>query len=567
MQQLTRPGVFGGRYAISTTHYLATEAGMRMFRKGGNAIDAGVAAGIALGVVERDLVDFAGVAPIMVRVAGMEEPVTIDGLGRWPLDLTLDGYLERYGGEMPIGISRSVTPGAPAAWLTALAEFGSLSLADVLEPAIELADGFAVYPRLAASIAAEATQLAGWPSSAGVFLPDGRVPAVGELFRQPDLRALLITLAEAANNGSDRRAGIHQAKDAFYRGEVADRIAAFMAAAGGHLTAADLALTRSEIARPVRSDYRDTAVFACGPWSQGPVVPMALNMLEFENVAGLEPDDPQIPPSVCGGTEARLCRPRRVLRRPGSGRRADGGTAGPPVRPRPTRDDRGPGCVRSCHRQGIPVPCGGRAENARRIPDRRGAPGRDTAFVTAIDMQGNAFAATPSDSGLSGPVVPGLGIVVSTRGSQFHLEPGHPSCIAPGKRPRLTPNPAMLIRNGEVALAFGCPGGDAQPQAMVQVATRVVDFGMPVQQAIDQARVVTLSAPDSFHPHGSQPGVLLVEDLVGPSAIADLRARGHLVRTLDGYSRLAGAVCATRLNGGVLEAGADPRRDCAAVAW
>jgi gamma-glutamyltranspeptidase/glutathione hydrolase len=153
---------------------------MRMFRRGGNAIDAGVAAGIALGVVERDMVDFGGVAPIMVLRPGMAEPETFDGLGRWPRQYSLADHVDRFGLTMPPGVPRTVTPGAPDSWLSALAKHGTLTLAEVLEPSIELAGGFPVFPRLAAAIAEDEALIRRWPSSAAVFLPHGRVPQVGE---------------------------------------------------------------------------------------------------------------------------------------------------------------------------------------------------------------------------------------------------------------------------------------------------------------------------------------------------------------------------------------------------
>src|SRR6266436_7442417 len=166
---------------VSSCHYLATFAGARMFEQGGNAIDAGVAAGIALNVLERHLTDFGGVAPIIIFRPGMAGPESIDGLGRWPASFDLDAYRAKYGDTMPIGTPRSVTPAACDAWLTALARHGRLSLGEVLAPAIELCDGFPVYPRLAVAIERLAERLAEWPTSAAVFLPNGRPPQVGEI--------------------------------------------------------------------------------------------------------------------------------------------------------------------------------------------------------------------------------------------------------------------------------------------------------------------------------------------------------------------------------------------------
>jgi gamma-glutamyltranspeptidase/glutathione hydrolase len=541
---------------------------MRIFRQGGNAVDAGVAAGIALGVVERDLVDFAGVAPIMLFRPGMTEPLTIDGLGRWPRQVDFEGYITRYGGEMPVGIARSVTPGSPASWLTALADHGTLTLSEVLEPAMELAEGFPVFPRLSRSITQELRRLRQWPSSAEVFLPDGRVPEVGQIFRQPDLRRLLEQLVGVADahHGCGRSQAIRAAQEFFYHGDPARRIADFMAHNGGHLTLNDLREVQADVSKPVHTTYRGIDVYACGPWSQGPVVPLALNIMEFEDLAGLEPEHPRYLHACAEALKLALADREAYF--------GDPDFVAVPVHE--LLDKRYAGdrhaLLADTASVGLPEPgdpwFGG--EPGRRpgpIAARPGAPGRDTAYVATMDAEGNAFSATPSDSGLSGPIVPGLGIVISTRGSQFHLERGHPAVIAPGKRPRLTPNPAMLMQDGKAILAFGCPGGDAQTQAMVQVASRLIDFGLSTQEAIELPRIVTLSAPDSFYPHGSEPGVVLIEDIADQTLIDGLRTRGHTVRVLAGYSRWMGAVCAIRPTGQALEAGADPRRDCMAAAW
>ena len=201
-----------------------------MFPRGGSAIDAGVAAGIALNVVERHLTDFGGVAPIIVYRPGMAGPESIDGLGRWPASLDLDGYRAKYGDDMPIGTPRSVTPAACDAWLTALARHGRLTLAEVLAPAIELCDGFPVYPRLARSITMLQDRIRQWPTSAAVFLPNGRPPEVGELLVQRELGDLFRRLVaiEAAHASRGRTVAIMAARDAMYTGDIAREIVAHM---------------------------------------------------------------------------------------------------------------------------------------------------------------------------------------------------------------------------------------------------------------------------------------------------------------------------------------------------
>src|SRR2546422_1385364 len=241
-----RPALLASRHMVSSCHYLATFAGVRMFERGGNAIDAGVAAGVALNVLERHLTDFGGVAPIIVFRPGMAAPETIDGLGHWPVSLDLETYRATHRDDMPIGVARSVTPAAADAWLTALARHGRLSLAEVLAPSIELCDGFPVYPRLAMAIERLAERLREWPTSSAVFLPNGRPPRVGEILVQRELGALfrrLVTI-ERAHQSAGRANAIMSAREAIYLGDIADEIASFMRGAGGAITRDDLRAQR-----------------------------------------------------------------------------------------------------------------------------------------------------------------------------------------------------------------------------------------------------------------------------------------------------------------------------------
>src|SRR5919202_1825842 len=279
-----RPTVRGRRYMISAVHYLATMGGLQVLERGGNAIDAGVAAGLCINVVQPQLAMFGGVAPIVVAPAS-GEPVQISGLGRWPRAATLDLYRRKYGDTMPGGLGRTVTPAAPDAWLTALAEYGTRSLADALAPALDLAEGgFPLGPELQRAIS-NAARPGGaferWPSSAEAFLPDGRVPDVGEVYRQPLLARTFRRLLDAeARARGYRRERIYAARDLIYRGEMAREIAAFHQANGGLLTENDLAEFRVTLEPPPRSAYGDCEVLTCGPWCQGPTLLMALNLLE-----------------------------------------------------------------------------------------------------------------------------------------------------------------------------------------------------------------------------------------------------------------------------------------------
>jgi len=559
-----RPALLASHHMVSSCHYLATFAGARMFERGGNAIDAGVAAGIALNVLERHLTDFGGVAPIIVFRPGMSRPETIDGLGHWPASLDLETYRARHGDDMPIGVARSITPAAADAWLTALARHGRLSLAEVLAPSIELCDGFPVYPRLEMAIERLEERLRQWPTSAAVFLPNGRRPRVGEILVQRELGALfrrLVTI-ERAHQSVGRANAIMAARDSMYQGDIAEQIAAFMREAGGAVTKEDLRGQRARIEAPVHSSYRGVDVYACGPWSQGPLVPMTLNILEGYDIAELGPgsleflhryaeafklaaadregffgDPEQVEVPIRGLLEKDYAGERRAL--------IEDGRAYPELPP-----------------PGDPWRFEGRAGHAGyrpRIAAGVGAP---------MDAEGNAFAATPSDPGLGAPLVRGLGMIVSTRGAQLWTTPGHPSAIAPGKRPRLTPNPALLMKDGRALMPFGCPGEDAQCQAMVQVVCNIVDFGMNTQAAIEAPRVISRSFPWTFHPHAYEPGVLTVEGRIAREVRDGLARRGHVVRDLPDFSPAAAGVCAVRrLDTGTLEGGADPRRESYVAGW
>ncbi len=566
-----RPAVLGRRHMVSSTHYLATLAGLRTFERGGNAIDAGVAAGVALNVVEPQLCGLGGVAPIMVKTPALAAPVNIDGLGTAPAAATLETYRARWGGDMPEGIPQAVVPAAVDAWLTALLRYGRLSLAEVLQPGIELADGFPVYPRLAWSIARSRVKLAGWPASAAAFLPDGRPPRAGEPLFQRDLGRLLRRLVaiEHAHASRGRAAAIQAARDAFYRGDIAREIAAFVQSQGGLLAYEDLAVYSVREESPASTTYRGIDIYACGAWSQGPVVPMTLNILEgfdlpalghngaehlhvlaeslklaFADREAFVGDPAQVDVPIAGLLDKEYAASRRA--------RIDRRAA--PGMPEPGDPWRYEG-------RGAPRP-------ALVAQPLAGPAHADTSYVCAFDAEGNAFSATPSDPGFSSPLVPDLGIIVSSRGRQFWLADGHPSAIAPGKRPRLTPNPAMALKDGKVLMPFGCPGGDAQPQGMVQVASNIIDFGMDVQEAIEAARICTWSFPSSFWPHAYEPGLLSVEARIERKIRDELAARGHRVQDWPAFTPAASAVCAITLDEhGTFAGGADPRRESYAAGW
>jgi gamma-glutamyltranspeptidase / glutathione hydrolase len=565
-----RPTIAVTRHAIAAGHYLAATAGFDILQAGGNAIDAGVAAGIALGVVQSDLVNVAGVAPILIYLADKREIVTIAGLGPWPRALDPQLFMREHGGKIPVGVLRTVVPAAPDAWITALRRYGTMSFGEVAAAATRLArDGFPMYRLMADSLKRHAERHASWPSSAAIYLPGGRPPETGEVFRQTDLAASLQYMADeetSASAGRGRDAGLEAARDAFYRGDIATKIVAFMREEGGLLSAEDLAAYHSPVGPPERRRFGDLDVFTCGAWCQGPVLLQTLALLDGIDLKALgynsalyvhtltealklafadreayytDPAIGQVPlPTLMS---AEYAAERRRLIRPDR--------AWPEMPP--------PGEL-------------GAAAPKLKASAPNPFPEPDTSYVCVADRWGNLFSATPSDGSYGSPVVPGTGLIPSNRGSQSRPDPRHPAGVAPGKRPRLTPNPALAIRgNGAEFLPFGTPGGDVQTQAMLQVLLNIFVHGQDVQSAIEAPRFASYSYPSSFAPYDYYPGRLNIEGRFPEEVVGELARRGHQIELWPEWSWLAGAVCAIRVDKGrgVLEAGADPRRAAYALGW
>ena len=565
-----RPPIAGTRHGISAGHYLAAEAGFAILEDGGNAIDAGVAAVIALAVVQSNFVNVAGVAPIILYSAEHDELMTIDGLGTWPAKTTLALFEDEYGGTIPEGLLRTVVPAAPAAWIAALERYGTVSFADAARAAIRFAaEGFVMYPMMSEQIAAIEPSFARWPSSAAVYLPGGAAPVAGENFVQADLGRTLQYMAdeEATAAKKGREAGLEAARAAFYRGDIAATVCAYHAENGGLLTVDDMAGYGVTVEPPVRARFGESDVYACGPWCQGPVLLQALQILEGFDLAALGHNTPDYVHAVteaiklaCADRERYYGDPKfvdvpieRLLSETyAAERRAQ------------IRDD--------AAFPELPPPGAIAGEAPPPPPQATGAAAGaalDTSYACAVDRHGNVFSATPSDVSHDTPVVPGTGLCVSSRGAQSWAVSGHASAVAPGKRPRLTPNPALALGPQGLQMPFGTPGGDVQSQAMLQVFLNNRVFGMDVQQAVEAPRFASLSFPNSFEPHAYLPGRLQIEARLAETVADDLAGRGHEVAVWDDWTWLAGSMCmiVKDRRSGAFSAGADPRRPAYALGW
>jgi gamma-glutamyltranspeptidase/glutathione hydrolase len=563
------------RHVVVSGHYYASLAGLQVLEAGGNAIDAGVATGLAIDVLESEFVGFGGVAPVMLYLGERDETHVISGVGVWPHAADLELFHRNFGGRIPEGLLHSVVPAAPSIWIEALARFGTMSFGDVAAAAIRFArDGFPTYPFLAEQLSARQTDFAKWPSTAAIFLPGGSPPDVGQIFVQADLGRTLQYMAdqERAHRGGGRLAGLKAARDAFYRGDIATAIVRHQRENGGWISDDDLAEFASPIEPPCRIRFGDFQVLGCGPWSQGPMVLEALNLLKVLDLRGMghnsaayihavtealklaaadrevwfgDPAFEDVPLHILLSDEYAARRRAQIdptkawPGMPPAG--GVGGVAIPPWRPDPSA--------------GAPL------EIAQGRPE--------TSFLCVADSQGNVFAATPSDPTISGPVVPGTGITVSMWGSRGYTAPDHPARIGPGRRPRMSANPAIAIRPGEMVMPFGSPGSEVLGQAMVQLFLNQAVFGMDPQSACEAPRFASYSWPESQLPHAYRPGHLCIEEDVGGATCEALSALGHRVERWPERKYLAGSVCTIQsdLRTGVKSAGADPRRTAYAIGW
>jgi gamma-glutamyltranspeptidase / glutathione hydrolase len=574
----------GSRHAVASGHYLASAAAHAILEAGGNAVDAGCCAGIALAVLHADEVNFGGVAPIMVRTAD-GETVTIDGLGVWPAGIPADLFMREHDGTIPTGLLRTVVPAAPDAWITALREYGTMSFGQIAAAAIRLAgEGFAAHPLLVEGIESRAKGYERWPANAAIYLPEGRPPRIGERFVQADLAHTLQLMVSAEERADGHRvAGLEAARACFYEGEIAERIVAYHEENGGYLTAEDLATFRCKVEPPVSTRWRDLDVLTCNAWCQGPMLPEALLILDAAGLDGLEHNSADYVHLVVEALKAvfsdrehhygdplfvdvqleRLLSAEHAAARAAAidMAKAMSGLPDPlfgEAQPLPRASD----AMAPSH-----IGEGGASVIPDSPPGEKEPKEGGTSYVCVVDRWGNSFSATPSDGASTSPVIPGLGIVPSLRGLQSRPDPNHPSGVAPGKRPRLTPNPAIAVADDGRAIPFGCPGGDMQVQAMLQVLLNHVHFGFDLQQSVNAPRFSTWSFPNSFAPFEYLPDRLLLEDRFPDEVIADLEGRGHVVNRWPAYTRDAAAVEAivNDPNDGFVYAAADPRQPASAV--
>ena len=572
-----RPEILGRHGVVAAGRHYSVEAGVRILQERGNAVDAGVASVFAASVAEISHFGFGGEAPTMIYDAKTHEVIVISGQGPAPKAATpaLFAAKGKVDGNGPLG---ATIPAVLDAMAIALQAKGTMRLEQVMQPAIELADGFPMYPFLRDHLVREQAATEQYEWSAKTYYPAGRIPEVGEIFRQPNLartlRAIVRAEKKAIAQGHDRIAAIGAGRDAFYKGDIGRRIADADRAAGGVFSYDDLAGFHGQIEKPLVTSFHGYDVYKPGAWNQGPALLETLNILDGLDLSAmgansanyihtvheaikLAYDDRNAfygdPAFVKVPMAGLLSKPYAAERRALIGRTAAlDHRVGDPYRFDP--DVKAPATRYLPHSQGTKA---------------AGAPG-DTTCVDVVDKDGNLFSATPSSGWLLGGafVAGDTGVPLSNRMQVFDLDPLSPNVLAGGKRPRTTLTPTIVLKDGKPFLAISTPGGDSQDQQILNVLLNIIVFGMPIQQALEAPRFNSLHPFASFDNHESLPGVLEIEDRVPAQVRDELTARGHSLRVIGPYSMSTGVVAVgVDPKTGALRGGADVRRERYIFGW
>jgi gamma-glutamyltranspeptidase/glutathione hydrolase len=516
---------------VASSQPLASQVGLDILKRGGNAVDAAIAMAATLNVTEPMMTGIGGDAFMMVYWAKTKELKGLNASGRAPRTLDLNYFTKKGIKAVPAEGMESITvPGAVDGWATLLEKYGTMKLADLLAPAIDYAEnGFPVMEKTAEDWDAEAKKLRKTPAASANYLINGRAPHAGEIFRQANLARTLRTLAEGG-------------RDAFYKGEIARAIADYCQNNGGFITMEDLGAQKSEWVDPVSTNYRGYTVYEMPPNGQGITALIALNILEGFDLAALRSRPERYYHTLIEAIKIAFADRNRYI--------ADPAFSKVPVSELLSKEY-------AAKRRALINP-----DKALDSPPPGDVNlGSDTTYFTVVDKDGNAVSFINSlfESFGSGIVAGDTGIVLHDRGNGFSLDPDHPNRIEPGKRPFHTLIPAMVFKDGKLFMSFGVMGGAIQAQGHVQVLVNIIDIGMGLQQAID--------APRFRYTNGRS---VLLEDELGPSVIQRLIQKGHLRATPPGVLRSSmGGGQAIMIDpvSGTLMGASDPRKDGLALGY
>lgn len=583
-QGKSRPSAEADEYMAATGTPWATDTALDILEDGGNAVDAAVGALLMINVTFGEAASFPGVAPVVVYDSEAEEYRSYTGAGTAPEKATIEHFRSQGHETMPeLSIESQLLPASPDVAVELLKEHGTMTFGEVVEPSIETArEGFPVHRMMLHNLDQSFVERLGFyllmPYNVKVYLGGQwwRPLHHSERFRRPDLAETFEQLVEAErgalNDGGSREEGLEAVRKEFYEGEIADRIVEFHDERGGLFTQDDLSGYGGYWEEPITGSFGEYEIHTNSFWSQGPVVPMVLQTLDGVETSQ-SPEDAEYahtvlqaidlamadrdtymgdPEHVDVPAEGLLSEEYAEERR--SRMKADSNFSDTPEPGNP----RGFGGEDGAETE--TTADGGAEGNGKTGDDGRYYP--DTSYLAVVDGEGNAVSMTPSDFPMT-PMVPGTGLTLGNRMTQFRLNPEHPSSLEPGKRPRITPHAVMVSKDGDFHMSFGTPGGDTQTQALVQVFLNTVVFGMGIQEAIEAPRFVSANFPNSFAPHEYSPGTVEIERSLYEEIGDGLEEKGYELDVYDDWADgdRFGGVCAVMKDedDGSLVGGADPR--------
>ncbi len=590
-----KPLLHGKHWVAITGKPLGASAGARIFYQGGNAVDSACAM-LAATATMWDVLSWGGETQALIYNPDTREVIGINALGVAPSGAT-PAFFQAMGLQYPpeYGPLAAVTPGTPGGLMVMLAEYGTLSLAEVLAPAIEMAEGYPIEAAAVSSIKRNRDKLVQWPYSKAVFLPhagaDDEAPGVGEVFRQPDLQAMLEKLVAAEQTalagGVGRKAAIYAAYDRFYRGDIAEELVRSTREQGGLITMEDLDTWQVHIETPVSTRYHGIDVYKLTTWVQGPVMLQALNILEnFDladmgynttryihtlyqamNLAYADRDfyygDPYFPPEepIEGLLSKDYAKERAAL-----------------IDPERNHPNAGPGNPYDFQPGSNPFESSVDDLQSSNITARGSVPDDEAFFkgttsIQAADAEGWIVSITPSGGWIPAVIAGRTGIGLSQRMQSFVLDPAENpyNVLAPGKRPRVTLTPGMAFKDGEPYVSFAVQGGDAQDQYLLQFFLNMVEFGMNVQEAAEADNFLSFQLHDSFGDHRKEPGRIAVNESVSEFIRNRLTGMGYRVEvgiygSRDRTSGPINAIYFDRENG-TFQGGSSHHGDDYGIAW
>ena len=556
-ERTMRPVIRGRSYAVASMKAEATLAAERILRAGGNAFDAVVAGQAVLGLADAAGNGIGSDAVLLIYDSRAKKVFSINAEGTAPRLATIDWYKKNQNGKLPVddGLLAATVPGVVDAWFLLLDRWGTKTFAEVLQPAIELAEnGFPIGNQLARAIA-QSKKLRKYPTSVRIYYPAGNPPKAGEIFRNPDVSRTLkmLVAAEKENTGKGRREALRAARDRFYKGDIARTLARF-----------------SE-ETPVWMDYRGFQIYKNPSASQGPAELFTLSLLEDYNLKEMGHNSADY---IHTGVEAvKLAFADRdqylgdmdFVRIP-----YEGLLSKDYARERRKLID--PNKASTEFRPGVPEKFIQGMEPLKRPVDvtitGKADHEGDTSYIAVVDRERNMVSFTPSlHSGFGTGVVMGdLGFPLNCRGDYYSLVPGHANALEPGKRPRSTLQGTLVMKDGAPLMVLGSPGGDDQCMRTMQTFLNIVEFDMTIQQAIEAPRWSTKSFPASPFPHTMYPGEMSVEQRIPESVRQALLSRGHTLKLVGPWTLGSNAGIVLDPKTGVLSAGTDPRCEAFALA-